>query len=491
MAGFFSKFNWAPPAHSRPDAAPKEPTQEAMPTAPSLVVSNKEKEAEADALAIAAVRHAPHNLPSYLQNITGANLATVQVHDTPAAHRANSALGSRAFTKGNAIYFGPQQYQPSTNNGKLLLAHELTHVAQQQHSGQEAIQRDSITMDPLVITGDNRQPSGADKLAGDNADTSGVSLSHGNDPRIEQGSIPAETLLPWTSGTAWKGDEIASHLGQYDRIPGTDSDAVRCVQTVGLVSHILMGPAAVNQYLGSMALQGVLGNPSTRRKAALDTLDWTKRAVVAGNATYGHLYWAIEAVHDLFYKDDTGTPEGDLHDQVVSAFDYSASMTKMNVFCNTPEALLAEANKLNNGEQLMLNTWGISFNSTFDIALAEKGATTNRLTYNIVDDKGKFVKRATINRIDTKTKPDPKKLDKNRDSVSGHQMLIFKDAATGDVKMYEPELAEGGQHLFNLTKDASMLPAMLFPDRPNFELYHYVQILGKIVPKTATAGFGM
>jgi hypothetical protein len=168
-----------------------------------------------------------------------------------------------------------------------------------------------------------------------------------------------------------------------------------------------------------------------------------------------------------------------------------AKMTKMNVFCNTPEALLTEANKLYKGEQLMLNTWGISFNSTFDMALDDKGAATNKLTFDVTDDKGKFVKRANINRFDTKTKPDPKKHDRNRDSISGHQMLIFKDAATGDVKMYEPELAANGQHLFNLTKDASMLPAMLFNDQPAFELYHYVQIMGKIVPKTATAGFGM
>jgi hypothetical protein len=428
---------------------------------------------------------------SFMQHYFKRNFSAVRVHNNGVAADLNAKLNAHAFTTGNDIFFNSQQYNPRSEQGNRLLAHELTHVAQQQQSGHEAIQRDSITMDPLVVTAGNKLPSSVDKLSGDNADTSGVSLSHGNDPRIEQGSMTAETPLPWTGTSAWKGEEIAAHLGQYDRIPGTDSDAVRCVQTVGLVSHILISPAAVNQYLGAMALQGVLGNPSPRRKAALDVIELVKHNIASGTANYGHLYWVIEAVHDLFYKDDTGTPEGDLHDQVVSAFDYSASMTKMNVFCNTPEALLTEANKLYKGEQLMLNTWGISFNSTFDMALDDKGAATNKLTFDVTDDKGKFVKRANINRIDTKTKPDPKKHDRNRDSISGHQMLIFKDAATGDVKMYEPELAANGQHLFNLTKDASMLPAMLFNDQPAFELYHYVQIMGKIVPKTATAGFGM
>jgi hypothetical protein len=490
---FFSRFNWMPPVYSRPEAtvADKNGTEHEPLTPPQLLLTDPKKEQKADQLALQAVQNAPNHVASYLQKLTGTALAHVQLHHGEAAAKASQQLGARAFAKGNNVYFGQGEYQPHTQKGNLLLAHELAHVAQQQQSGQTAIQRNSLEMEPLVVTAGNRLPGSVSQLSGDNADTSGVMLSHGNDPRIEQGSMPAETKLPWASATAWNADEIAGHLGQYDRIPGTDSDAKRCVQAVGLMSHVLMGPRAVAGYLSSMALQGVLRNPSERRKAALAVIEYAKLSVENGTATYGHLYWAIEAIHDLFYKDDMGTPEVDLHDQVVPAFDFGASMTKMNTFCSTPEALLAEAAKLNKGEQLMLNTWGISFNATFDIALDEKGVTTNRLTYNVVDDKGKFIRSTTITRIDTKNKPDPSKRNKDRDSISGHQMLIFKDAATGDIKMYEPELAADGKHLFNLTKDSSMLQSMLFNDQPAFELYHYVQILGKITPATPSTGFGM
>jgi hypothetical protein len=40
-------------------------------------------------------------------------------------------LGARAFTHGNDIYFNSGEYRPQSNNGKHLLAHELTHVVQQ------------------------------------------------------------------------------------------------------------------------------------------------------------------------------------------------------------------------------------------------------------------------------------------------------------------------------------------------------------------------
>ena len=40
--------------------------------------------------------------------------------------------GSQAFTHGQDIYFNSGKYSPDTNEGKSLLAHELTHVVQQR-----------------------------------------------------------------------------------------------------------------------------------------------------------------------------------------------------------------------------------------------------------------------------------------------------------------------------------------------------------------------
>ena len=60
------------------------------------------------------------------------NFSDVRVHfDDKAAHSA-SAVDARAYTIGRHIVFGAARYEPLVPAGRLLLAHELTHVVQQQ-----------------------------------------------------------------------------------------------------------------------------------------------------------------------------------------------------------------------------------------------------------------------------------------------------------------------------------------------------------------------
>lgn len=58
----------------------------------------------------------------------GADFSDVQVRVGPEA----GSIGALAFTQGSDIYFAPGQYNPATAYGQQLLAHELTHVAQQR-----------------------------------------------------------------------------------------------------------------------------------------------------------------------------------------------------------------------------------------------------------------------------------------------------------------------------------------------------------------------
>jgi hypothetical protein len=45
---------------------------------------------------------------------------------------SNAALNARAFTTGQELFFRPGQYKPEEENGKRMLAHELTHIMQQR-----------------------------------------------------------------------------------------------------------------------------------------------------------------------------------------------------------------------------------------------------------------------------------------------------------------------------------------------------------------------
>jgi hypothetical protein len=61
----------------------------------------------------------------------GDELLRVRLHSDTLAERSAHELNARAYTVGNHIVFGLGQYMPGTHDGRRLLAHELTHVAQQ------------------------------------------------------------------------------------------------------------------------------------------------------------------------------------------------------------------------------------------------------------------------------------------------------------------------------------------------------------------------
>lgn len=62
----------------------------------------------------------------------GHDFSTVRVHTGSNAAQAAQRVNAQAFTIGHDVVFGNGQYAPQTANGKRLLAHELSHVVQQQ-----------------------------------------------------------------------------------------------------------------------------------------------------------------------------------------------------------------------------------------------------------------------------------------------------------------------------------------------------------------------
>jgi len=69
----------------------------------------------------------------FMESRFGADLGSVRVHTGTEAVRLNRELNARAFTLGSDIYFNEDQYQPRTESGRRLLAHELTHTVQQKN----------------------------------------------------------------------------------------------------------------------------------------------------------------------------------------------------------------------------------------------------------------------------------------------------------------------------------------------------------------------
>jgi Domain of unknown function (DUF4157) len=86
------------------------------------------------------------NTQSFMQSRFGADFSDVKIHTGSEAVQMNRELNAKAFTVGNDIYFNEGQHQPGSQEGKHLLAHELTHVIQQGKStkSSKVIQRKSI-----------------------------------------------------------------------------------------------------------------------------------------------------------------------------------------------------------------------------------------------------------------------------------------------------------------------------------------------------------
>jgi hypothetical protein len=61
----------------------------------------------------------------------GMDFSHVRIHHDTAAAQLCCDLNAQAFTHGCDIYFNEGKYNPESTEGMRLLAHELTHVAQQ------------------------------------------------------------------------------------------------------------------------------------------------------------------------------------------------------------------------------------------------------------------------------------------------------------------------------------------------------------------------
>lgn len=69
------------------------------------------------------------------------DFSNVKIHNDADATRSAQSVNALAYTVGNNIVFDKNKFQPHTLEGKKLLAHELTHVMQQNRYVAKQIQR--------------------------------------------------------------------------------------------------------------------------------------------------------------------------------------------------------------------------------------------------------------------------------------------------------------------------------------------------------------
>lgn len=77
----------------------------------------------------------------YFEPRFGHDFSNVRVHAGSAGARSARQLNAKAYTLRDDIVFGPGRYEPGTQEGRRLIAHELAHVVQNRRGALTEVRR--------------------------------------------------------------------------------------------------------------------------------------------------------------------------------------------------------------------------------------------------------------------------------------------------------------------------------------------------------------
>jgi hypothetical protein len=83
------------------------------------------------------------SLQTKMGEAMGADFSGVKVHTDSQSDQLNKSIQAKAFTTGQDVFFRQGAYEPSSRGGQELIAHELTHVVQ-QNAGTVQAKRNKI-----------------------------------------------------------------------------------------------------------------------------------------------------------------------------------------------------------------------------------------------------------------------------------------------------------------------------------------------------------
>ncbi|WP_077040225.1 DUF4157 domain-containing protein [Rhodococcus sp. MTM3W5.2] len=206
-----------------------------------------------------------------MENAFGVDFDNVRLHTDTRAAAMSRQLGAHAFTQGNDIYFGEGEFDATSQGGRRLLAHELTHTLQQragrgrQHRMDPAEAGESFDVQracgrteigsPTGCTGSSEEPpehEGARYRFTVNCD----SFRPGERERLAAAGAAASK-----AGTALEVHGYASSEG--DPAYNVDLSCARAVQAVS----VLEGAGAVVAHVYSHG--PVHGDPGLRRSVVV------------------------------------------------------------------------------------------------------------------------------------------------------------------------------------------------------------------------------
>ena len=156
----------------------------------------------------------PAELQRELERSTGTDLNAVRIHSGAVAGEAADAISAKAYTTGFDIHFAPGTYDPSSDEGRHLIAHEVAHTVQQSGARSTTPQAKAAISQP----GDALETE-ADAFADAFLAGHAAPLSRASAPTISR--QPADVAQPDSDEPdAWVGDLVASATAaEQERLP--------------------------------------------------------------------------------------------------------------------------------------------------------------------------------------------------------------------------------------------------------------------------------
>jgi hypothetical protein len=233
-----------------------------------------------------------------MESKMGADLGDVRIHTGAEAHDMAEGINAKAFTYGQDVYFKNGNYNPSSKDGKNLLAHELTHTQQQKgaevgrmiqrqgpfnHPGQTNYRFDTYKLTASDLT----DPVMTDLLKGLGLTGKMIYKQKVQDPEVKYyvDDLIRETLFSNNVGLLTielSAVDIVTLLDYFSELADDDIAAiVLSLQALGVLGIITARIEPVH-----CTTHGTTVDRLHRVRGNTGIIDWT-RLLLAGGATEG------------------------------------------------------------------------------------------------------------------------------------------------------------------------------------------------------------
>jgi uncharacterized protein DUF4157 len=150
---------------------------------------------------------------TYVEPRFGRDFSQVRVHADARAAQSASAVNALAYAAGNHVVFGAERYSPQIITGKILLAHELAHVVQQQSAPQHLPEQ--------VSSGSDSSENEARRAAAETVQGKSVQIGKSViQPAVSLSPLSDQAMVAWAGGT----EDLFDLLRQHSPLAMPDPD---------------------------------------------------------------------------------------------------------------------------------------------------------------------------------------------------------------------------------------------------------------------------